>query len=206
VDKVEMASYNAFCVSSKNFDNSDDAEIYCEQLQSIGAMGVVLERGEYFSLASIYPTLIEAQEVQTNLVALGYDAQVLKLEVGVISAEFNGENKDLVTSCIESFRTVFLGVFNACIDFDKDIQNEAQLKGLLAELWTKNKNLEQSLETLKDGLNDSQKTLLLDSMQQTNDIVEEILLFSGEKLALSSLMKRGAYEIVQTNISLAKNF
>ncbi|NCB48331.1 MAG: hypothetical protein EOM55_01690 [Clostridia bacterium] len=206
IDKIEKSSYNVYCVSFDDFENEEEAENCCDEIRLLGGMGVVFRRGEYFALTSIYPTLIEAQEIQQNLLEMEYNAKVVKLEVKAISKEYKGSNKELIGRGLQSFREIFIALYETCIKFDKNLINESQVKGNLAEIWTKNKNLQKSFENAQMSLTDEEKNLILDLMSDTNDTVEQTLLFSGEKLQLSSLLKQSCFDIVQLNIYLFENF
>lgn len=206
VDKIEKSSYNAYCVSYEDFESEAEAENFCEEISSLGGMGVVFRRGEYFVLTSIYPTLIEAQEIQNNLLEMDYDAKVVKLEVKSISKEYKGSNKELIGQCLQSFREIFLSIYDTGINFDKNLINESQVKGNLAQMWTKNKNLHKNLANAQVNLTNEEKNLILDLMNDSSGIVEEALLFTGEKLQLSSLLKQTCFDIVQLNILLSENF
>ena len=206
VDKIEKSSYNAYCVSYDDFESEAEAQTYCEEIKTLGGMGIVFRRGEYFALTSIYPTLIEAQEIQKNLLEMDYDAKVVKLEVKSISKEYKGSNKELLGECLQSFRETFLALYDTCINFDKNLINESQVKGDLAEIWTKNKNLQNKLANSQVNLTDEEKNLILDLMSDSSEIVEETLLFTGNKMQLSSLIKQNCFDIVQINIFLSENF
>jgi len=206
IDKIEKTSYNAYCVSYADFDSEQEAQTYCEEISQMGGMGIVFHKGEYFALTSIYPTLIEAQEIQKNLLEMGYDAKVVKLEVKSISKDYKGNNKEIIIDCLQSFREIFLTLYDTCSDFDKNLTNESQVKGELAKIWTENKNLQNNFAQTQVNLTDEEKNLILELMSDANDLVEEALLFTGEKLQLSSLLKQICFDIVQQNIYLTENF
>lgn len=206
VDKIEATSYNAYCVSSADFDNEEEAQIHCEQIKQIGGMGIVFKKGEYFALTSIYPTLIEAQEIQKNLIELDYEAKVVKLEVKNILKEYKGKNKEIVAECLHSFKEIFLSLYESCIKFDKNLINESQLKGKLAEVWTKNDNLINELKENQVNLNSKEKNFVLNLMIESSEIIEDIILFKDDKMQLSSKVKQGCFFIVQLNMLLAENF
>lgn len=206
VDKIENVSYNAYCISLCDFDNEQSAQTFCQQLKAEGGMGEVFNRGEFFCLSSIYPTLIEAQEIQENLKILGYDAKVVKLDVPAISKEYKGAGKQIIIECLSSFRQTFLALYDATIDFDKNLTNESQLKGTLAKIWTKTKNQISKVQSQPLSLDEDELSILLQSLLEASTIVEDALLFTGPRHQLSSLLKTCCLDIIQLNAHLAQNF
>lgn len=205
-DKIEQASYNAYCVSAGDFASENDAITACSQVAREGGMGIVHKRGEYFALAGIYPTLIEAQEVQKNLRENNCDAKVVRLEVRSISKDYKGKNKELIAECLQSFRQNFLSLYEDCLNFDKNFTTESALKGKLAQFWTQNNDLIKKLSKTKTNISDEEKSFLISKMSNVSLFIEVPLLFSGERLQLSSLLKQTCYHIVLENMTLAESF
>ena len=83
--KIELPSYSVYALSVDDFKTYEEAQNFSVSVQQNGGAGVVYESGEKFVFVSAYPTLIEAKEIQENLINLGFNARIVNIKIDGIS-------------------------------------------------------------------------------------------------------------------------
>ncbi len=195
-DKIEISSQCVYAVSAYDFMTKEEAESSAIQVENNGGMGLVYKNGEYFVLASCYPTLIEAQEIKDNLLLLGYNAKILNIKIDSLSFDYNGENADFIKTIFNSFREIFLKLYEIDIDYDKDLLNKANINGRLAVIIMQNNDFIKKLDETKTSLSNEEKGILKQAYLDINEFLNNIILSNYEKLQLTSLIKKSMMEIV----------
>ena len=202
-DRIKISTYYVYGVSPSDYNNFDDADLYSVQVKNAGGMGQVYKSGEYYVFAQIYPTLLEASEVQNNLQNLGHNAKVVTLSVPQIDIVYSGTNKQMAEKAFGQFREVFLQCYNLCIRLDKNEISRPVLQSDIASLLAENSNIIASITTL--GLTQKQEKELAIHLQNLSTFLQEIIVSSQNGNMLSSFFKRQMFKIVQENIVLSQN-
>lgn len=203
VDRIEVTSYNIYGVSSKDFESEEDANNYASTIINQGAMGEVYHHGEYFVLVATYPTLLEAQEVQNNLINLGYNARIVNIFVKEFKHDYRGSDKALIEQSLYKFREIYYSLYNIDIDFDKGNLSRSSFTGKVAQILTEitafcsRVSSSQISKEIKENLTNSFSSVI--------DLLEEVLYSPYSNFETSSLLKRNMFQIVQINEELAYN-
>ena len=160
-NKIEVASYNVYAVSVCEVSSEEEAKLTSNKTKSLGGAGLIYESGKFYILTSMYPTLAQAKEIQSNLISRGNDSKIITLEIDYISKKYSGKNLKEVVNYIKAYKTIYKNLFEISINFDKEKLSIQQAKNNITELL--NIVLKNGLE-VKKHLEDSQvKNLLVNS-------------------------------------------
>lgn len=200
VDRIDVTECIIYGVSAKDFESEEDATLYARSIIPTGAMGEVYHHGEYFVLTSTYPTLIEAQEVQANLIRLGYEARIVNISVPHFRRDYRGEGKELIEEGLYKFRQIYSSLYNIDIQFDKGILSRSSFSGQVAQVLTDFRNFVNIISS--SSISSKYKSALHSSYDVVTKLVEEVLYSTYSNFETSSLMKRNMLKIIKENISL----
>ena len=206
-DKIEIPSYSVYAVSIKHFELETDAENFAHTIIEKGGMGVVYESGEYYCIGSIYPTLLEAQEVRDNLIILGYSPRILNIKVQEIAIDYKGDEKESTIHALNIFRESFLELYNMNVDLDKGNIERVNVNGIVATQCLKVKDIQNKFLNSNNSLSENIKTEIGQGLNHLYESLEEILLTDKTDLEFTSLIKQNMFDIILTikNITDAIN-
>lgn len=204
--KIEIPSYSVYAVSVYDFDNEFQANSIAQKVASEGGAGYVYHSGEYFVIASSYPLLTYAQEVQDNLRIVGYNARIVNIKVDQISKSYKGKSLELFASSIGIFRTCYNDLYEATIELDKGEIGKAQINSLLARHLSKISSTKSSLDKLKKEEDVALAGIILEHLENIETKLNSLLYSSKKGLELSSQLKVTNLDIVLENRLLCKNF
>ncbi len=205
-EKIEIPSYSVYAVSIKHFNLEPDAENFAYSISQKGGMGVVYESGEFYCLASIYPTLLEAQEVRDNLVILGYSPRILNIKVQEISVNYKGDGKENIEQSLNIFKECFLELYNMDIDLDKGNVERVNVNGIVATLCSKVKDTQNRFLNSKNSLSENIKSKISQGLSHLYERLEEILLSEKRDYEFTSLIKQNMFDIIITIKNITDDF
>ena len=197
-DKIEIPSYSVYAVSIKHFELETDAENFAHTIIEKGGMGVVYESGEYYCIGSIYPTLLEAQEVRDNLIILGYSPRILNIKVQEIAIDYKGDEKESTIHALNIFRECFLELYNMNVDLDKGNIERVNVNGIVATQCLKVKDIQNKFLNSNNSLSENIKTEIGQGLNHLYESLEEILLTDKTDLEFTSLIKQNMFDIILT--------
>lgn len=205
VEKLEYNSFSVYGVSLKHFDTYEDANEYATQVQLNGAMGSVYQSGEYYVLANIYPTLIEAQEIKENLKLLNYDARILNFKFQNVLTDFKGKNLNIVISCLEQFKDTIYQLYSVGLDYDKGQLTTSNLNGKLAILCDKIDKTKKLYDKEINTFEFKNKQEISNNLNKLYLNVENLILCNKENLQLSSYIKQVLFNVVIFSQNIFQN-
>lgn len=200
LDRIDVTECIIYGVSARDFESEEDAMHYSESIIPTGAMGEVYHHGEYFVLTSTYPTLIEAQEVQGNLIRLGYEARIVNISIPLFRRDYRGEGKELIEEGLYKFRQIYSSLYNIDIQFDKGNLSRSSFSGQVAQVLTDFRNFMSFISA--SSISQKYKDALLSSYEAVTTLMEEVLYSTYSNFETSSLMKRNMLKIIEENIAL----
>ncbi len=129
--RIEVSSCFYYAVSVEDFDNLEDANNFAVKVKNAGGAGVVCNMGEFFVFSSVYPTLIEAQEIKENLKNLGYGAKIVNLKTLGLTKPYFGNNLNIFCKALIYFRKAFEQLYSLSIDFDKGEKTKDSIEKII---------------------------------------------------------------------------
>ena len=202
-DRIKISSYCVYGVSAGDYNSEDKANAYSSEVKAAGGMGQVYKSGEYYVLAQIYPTLLEATEVQENLLSKGYNAKVVTISVPQIDMTYTGQNKEQAESAFGEFRRAYTRCYELGIKLDKNEISCLVLQSSVASLLAENENIKNSLSSL--GLPQNKEQILSFHLGNLSSILRGIVYFEQTGNNFSSFFKTQLFLIVQENITLSQD-
>lgn len=202
--KLETTSYSIYGVSIKDFDNLSDANIFGEYVKEKGGAGFVYESGEHFVLANGYQTLNEAQEIKTNLIKLGYNARIVNIKVDALSKNYKGKNQKKLTNALNFFRKAYDNLYEEDLNFDKKILDRKAINTSLAKNITNISAIISDLNAIKEKADLPLKEAILVPLNNTKQILDDLLKCNFEDTYFSSQLKSACILIVLQNKVLIK--
>ena len=204
IDKFYVPSYSVYGVSSKDFDSPFDAQNYCDEISTLGALGKVYENGKYYALVQIYPTLLSAGEVRENLTNIGYDAKIITIDIPQIQVNYYGKSKDKAEEGVGIYKRVWLSLYEDEISFDK---KNITRENLLGRIAIKIEELQKTKEQISTfGFKECQAKIFAESLTNIIKNLGLVFSFSGSDEGLSSCIKKHMFDIITENIYLSKKF
>lgn len=201
--KIENESYSVYAVSIKDFKTEFEAKDYAEEIKQNGGAGYVYHSGEYFVFVSSYPSLIEAKEINENLVMLGYNSRIVNLKVDSFLIDYKGDNAALILEAIKQFRNIYNLLQETSIKFDKNEITQKQANSVFAQILTKLSTLESKIKKLNQGYDLPLKQQIIVPINQTKDLLENLLYYANEnKFEYSANIKNACIEVVFINKNL----
>lgn len=195
-ENFSVPSYSMYCVSCEKFKNQDDAIRYANNLKDKGGLGEVLRDGEYYAIVSVYPTLLEAKEIEENLKTLGYNANIKPVTAREIKTRERGDLAKL-KEFVDLPRETFLRVYNLGLLLDKGKLTKLELDGNLSVLIDK-----LDKETKDCGSDFSGE--LKNNLKFARGVLSDLVSFRGSDLEISSAVKLACYKIA-TNDALFRS-
>lgn len=192
--KIEVSSCYYYAVSVCDFDNRNDANNFAVRVKSYGGAGVVYNSGKYYVFASIYPSLIEAQEIQNNLCALSYDAKIVNLKVSNLSKSYFGNNGKIFCEAISFFRLAFENIYNLVLSFDEGKMSKSEVEKKLVLQNANLANIKNKLLQTNDRVLNGAKNVILKSLGQLKVIIQDAINYPKE--GFSSFLKFCCFNIV----------
>lgn len=136
-NKIDVASYSVYAVSIADFNNLEEAEETSYQTKKMGGAGFIYKNGEYFVLVSSYQTLAEAQEIQQNLLDLGYNSKIINIKCESISKFYKGKNLQNFKEILLYLKQVYIDLNENNIKLDKNEIDFSKMNSLIAKSITK---------------------------------------------------------------------
>lgn len=204
--KIEVSSYSVYAVSVCDFDNEFQANAYAKKVAQEGGAGYVYHNGEYFVIASCYPLLTYAQEVEDNLQSLGYNARIVNIKVDEVSRVYKGKNLEVFKSALNVFRSCYNELYDKLIAFDKGEAGKNQINSVLAKNLAKLSDIKKSMQELKKEEDVVLKNVIIEPLVSLETKLNNLMYSSKNSLAFSSEIKVALLDIVLLNQSLCKNF
>lgn len=200
-DKIETTSFTVYAVSVGDYETFDAASSEAQKVIAQGGMGKVYESGEFYLIASIYPTLIEAQEIRDNLRDLGFDSKIININVREVFYDYKAKDKELIVSTINLFRNTFLDLYDLTLKFDSSEIDRLDADEQIASLCAKIASIRSSFLANKNMLQDEINSVIASSLDALYDNTYSLLYFTDSDIYFSSYLKCVMYE----NVILAKN-
>jgi hypothetical protein len=204
--KIEIPSYNIYAVSVYDFDNEFQANSIAKKVAKEGGAGYVYHSGEYFVIAASYPVLAYAQEVQNNLQSLGYNARIVNINIDKVSKNYKGKNLKLFNASLTVFRSCYDELYDNLIKFDKEQISKQQINSTIAKYLSQISSLKNSLKQLKKEEDVSLSNIVLDSIENLEAKLSNLLYSSKNKEEFSSQVKVTLIDIVLLNKQVCINF
>ena len=202
VDKIEVPSYDVYAVSIEDFSTFDEANIYASQVKEQGGAGLVYESGEKFVLLMGYPNLIEAKEIQSNFIELGYNSRIVNLEVSAISHKYNGNNSKTLKRSIEFFRELYKELTNSVLNFDKKVLQRNQLNSIIAKYIAKVSDLDNNISKLNEFFDADYISIICHKLNVVNGYLQDLVYCDYSDVLYSSFIKEISLKIVFENIDM----
>ena len=207
-NKIEIPSYSGYAVAVET-DNENIKNI-SKIIENLGGAGIDYEK-ENCSLISMYPTLLQAKEIQNNLVMLGNQVQIVTFCINGISKKYTAKGiNDIITS-IKYYKTIYKQLFNLSVNFDKELLSIQQVKNSVKDILKLLINY--NLETKNKCNNYDYKNILNIFYNEEKDNLYQLINFNSAvnlnknkildtNLQFSSLIKQVYFKTIFLNIDL----
>lgn len=188
--KIELPSYSVYALSVNDFKTYEEAQNFSLSVQQKGGAGVVYESGEKFVFISAYPTLIEAKEIQENLINLGFNARIVNIKIDGISKEYKGSNCEDIIAILNYFRSSFSKLYETTILYDKNEISLTQVNSVLADLLTQLSTIQNKLNKFKQNEDLTLKQIISVPIGKTKSSLEDALYYAKNDLIFTSKLKQ----------------
>lgn len=207
-NKLEVPSFNTYAIAISKNNGQDDELI--KLIQNMGGAGIYYKEDNCV-LISMYPTLLQAKEIEENLKELGNDVKLCTLCVNSISKKYNSKEISKVSNLIRFFKTIYKELFDISINFDRGLKSIKQVKNQIKD--TLNVVLNHALNIKTNISDESIKQVLSNYYNLEKENLYNILNFNAkvetinsnnieENIQFSSLIKQTYFKTIFLNINM----
>ena len=193
VDKIDVPSFQVYAVSVADYDNLEEANSMSDAVKSKGGMGEIYQSGEFYLIASIFPTLIEAKEIQENLKNLNYNSKIVNLSAKEILIDYHGNSKTQIVDAIYFFRESFMLLYEKILEYDSGKILRTEVDSACAFICSNALNFKKNLDNL--DLNKLVLEQFNNSFNEVYEAVNDCIYFEQNSLYYNSKIKSALLKI-----------